>query len=761
MFAEDAEGGFGFLDLSHRQYDVVLMNPPFGEFAKAYKAQARDDYPNSYNDIFAAFTERWYCRLTEGGALGAITSRAGFFLTSFRRWRSEFLLRRRCLSALVDLGETVMDEAMVESAAYVLLRERTEEETIVVRLLGQEERGDKLRSAIETVCKGNMPGSVFIVDLQACASLPNAPIVYWINPDVVLSLGSHPHFEPSAGQVRCGLSTGDNFRFVRLLWEVTARDFQKRWFPLVMTGASQPWFSPLLVVVDWQDEGKYLAEYRGSTIRSREFYFRPGFSWTRRAVRFVPYAIPAGCIPSASRYQAYPRNGHEYVMLGLTASNVASAILRFYGEKFKWPNFLVDNLKGLPCPAVSEGLSRRLVNVVQREVNQRRRAYQRNEPFHEFVAPSLVFTATVDGALSWNMGTLIGDDMEEEVAAAYGFKPSEYRAFTHDLREAIAAVNSTGSSDNDGNESSDTEGDLADVVIAEDDRGRREAAVSYSVGVAFGRWDIRFATGERQPPDLLDAFAPLPVCPPGMLQGKDNLPVRPEDLPSDYPVRIDWDGVLVDDPEHPDDIVRRVRDVMEVIWQGRAEAVENEACKTLDVRELRDYFRKPGNGGFWLDHVKRYSKSRRKAPIYWYLRSAKGNYGLWLYYHRLDKDILFKALMNYVEPRIRLEEDRLNSLRAQEERAGSAGRKAKQIERDIDRQEQFVSELHDFKDKLRRAADMHLTPDLNDGVVLNIGPLCELVPWKEAKEYWEELVEGKYEWSSIGKQMREKGLVKK
>ena len=39
-------------------------------------------------------------------------------------------------------------------------------------------------------------------------------------------------------------------------------------------------------------------------------------------------------------------------------------------------------------------------------------------------------------------------------------------------------------------------------------------------------------------------------------------------------------------------------------------------------------------------------------------------------------------------------------------------------------------------------------------------PLPELVPWKEAKKYWDELVKGKYEWSSIGKQLREKGLVK-
>src|SRR5712691_11774399 len=44
---------------------------------------------------------------------------------------------------------------------------------------------------------------------------------------------------------------------------------------------------------------------------------------------------------------------------------------------------------------------------------------------------------------------------------------------------------------------------------------------------------------------------------------------------------------------------------------------------------------------------------------------CKKSYALWLYYHRLDKDMLFKALLHYVEPKIRLEESRLDTLRSQ------------------------------------------------------------------------------------------------
>jgi len=315
--------------------------------------------------------------------------------------------------------------------------------------------------------------------------------------------------------------------------------------------------------------------------------------------------------------------------------------------------------------------------------------------------------------------------------------------------------------------------------------------LSYVVGCTVGRWDIRIAKNMSLAPKLQDPFDPLPVCSPGALVGPDGLPairgtivseewlrarpnaisLPPEDsvkqptIPDEaYPLAVDWDGILVDDPDHPDDIIRRVRDVLEFLWVERAEAIEQEACDILGVKELRDYFRKPGKGGFWDDHVKRYSKSRRKAPIYWLLQSAKKNYALWLYYHRLDKDMLFKALVNYVEPKLRLEAGRLEQLRQQGLAAGTSGREAgqqaRQLEKELDHQDDFVAELHDFEEKLRRAANLNLTPDLNDGVVLNIAPLWELVPWKEARKYWEQLLEGKYEWSSIEEQLRSKGMVK-
>ena len=105
-----------------------------------------------------------------------------------------------------------------------------------------------------------------------------------------------------------------------------------------------------------------------------------------------------------------------------------------------------------------------------------------------------------------------------------------------------------------------------------------------------------------------------------------------------------------------------------------------------------------------------------------------------------------------------METNRLETLRSQKTVAGDSSKEAKRLAKEGERQEEFISELRDFEDKLRRAANLHLKPDLDDGVVLNIAPLHELVPWKEAKSHWEELLEGKYGWSSLATQLRRKGL---
>ena len=59
LFAEDAAKGFAFIDLCRKQFDVVLMNPPFGAMPESLKGYTLEQFPFSKNDIYTSFIERF------------------------------------------------------------------------------------------------------------------------------------------------------------------------------------------------------------------------------------------------------------------------------------------------------------------------------------------------------------------------------------------------------------------------------------------------------------------------------------------------------------------------------------------------------------------------------------------------------------------------------------------------------------------------------------------------------------------------------
>ncbi len=122
LFADDASQGIAFIELCRKRFDVVLMNPPFGAASLAAKKEFESAYPRTKNDLYAAFVERGIELLHRRGMLGAISSRTGFFLSSFQKWREEILLKEAPPVVFADLGAGVLDSAMVEVAAYCLCK---------------------------------------------------------------------------------------------------------------------------------------------------------------------------------------------------------------------------------------------------------------------------------------------------------------------------------------------------------------------------------------------------------------------------------------------------------------------------------------------------------------------------------------------------------------------------------------------------------------------------------------------------------------
>jgi len=926
LFSNDAVQGFAFIDLCLKSFDVVLMNPPFGDASLPSKPYIEEVYGDTKGDVYKTFVECFQDRLVPCGMLGIISNRTGFFLGQSRDWRERVLLRLYRPLLLADLGDGVLD-AKVETAAYVLQNlseaenhnltlsllpdlktlkldkdkafsistyqkhrnnlkrhqatqelQRLEENEFVSRIDGRsyvryifnyEEVKQAPKPVPPTyptlVCirlladadkehglneclKNENDSRYFSVSPESFKHIPGTPFSYETSKHVQRIFAKLGMFEGNGRTAKQGLATADDFKFVRANWEVPINSLcppdahlqdrqgnycvlNYRWFPFAKGGEYSPYHLDIQLVLDWELDGykiKNFIDQDTGKLKSRpqntDFYFLSGLTWSRRSTsNFSPRILPAGCIFADKGPIAVVDRDQKFAALGSLFSQPYQTLIELYlaaGDEVKSGSparsYEVGIIQKLPWASLSETNVQQLTVWVSSIVQTLRERDTYNEITKVFIAPFipakksiresadlyqrdyeqqcceiLELAANVDVKAAEILGvsptereTVFGEDAgtlcnlpDQELGADFD------ETYRQSIRETIRdEIEETGG-DRQIAVKSFYASRLLEVLAKSLHTNPKNIAkiaadrhlipvgveselvqryLSYAVGCAFGRWDIRFATGEYLKPELSDPFDPLPVYSPGMLTPTSDL--------TKYPLSVDQDGILVDDPNHPDDIFQRIHDVFELLWQDQADEIEQEACEILGVKDLRDYFRKPNNGGFWQDHIKRYTKSTKqhsKVPIYWLLQTSKKSYALWLYYHRLDKDILFKAHTQYVEPKLNLETDKLNQLNNQ--RATLSGTALKQIERDIEKQESLVSELTDFSDKLQRAAkldfgrnlnqDVVFDPDLNDGVVLNIAPLWELTPWSEAKKYWQDLIQGKYEWSSIGKQLRVKGIV--
>jgi len=708
--------------------------------------------------------------------------------------------------------------------------------TLFIRLLHHEDKGAALAYRIAALRERRADGDVYAVNPDSFLQVPNTPFCYWVTERIRRLFTELRPFESEGRIVQHGVSTKDDFRFVRAWWEVPAnrilagglwavdstrraensrgtekwsedriREFQtwcrrcthknKRWVPFAKGGEYSPFYADIYLVVDWKEEAReleasllhkypYLGESANWVLHRECEYFRPGLTWPRSTVKGLNVRIlPQGCIFADKGPAGFASELSQVeTIVALFNSECYQLLLGLQQGSRAWEigtvqNTVVPNLSTVQCSVLTEktrctwALKRSIDTVV--------------EISHAFVLPGLLQTASTslfEGVAAWEALVVeketeiarIQSEIDEVAFDLYGFTEDE-RQTVRSWSVAIEGNAGSGSETCEAKSGDETE-------VPSDPHAHTAALISWCVGVCLGRFDVRLAVDQSLAPVEPDPFAPLPVCPPGMLVGPDGLPAKPggivseewlrarpdaNTLPpdgavskptipdSEYPLRINWDGILVDDPgfngtrPHRDDIVRRVREVLDLLWGDRAQEVEQEACDILGVRDLRDYFRKPS--GFFQDHLKRYSKSRRKAPIYWPLSTASGAYTIWLYYHRLTDQTLYAAVNKYLEPKIADTERELHRL--EEELAAASGREATRLRDRLNEGRAFLGELQDLREELLRVAGLPYKPDLNDGVVINAAPLHRLFrlrSWaKVTEKVWEKLEKGDYDWAHM------------
>ena len=661
------------------------------------------------------------------------------------------------------------------------------------------DKGETLAAHIAALNETGEAEETYTLDPADFALIPGSPFAYWVGDSVLNRFAALPKMDAKFA-VRQGVVTANDFRFVRTWWEIPsnrlgyhADETQQGlgWIHFAKGGTYSLFYSDVHMVLDWENEGERIRNFfkpdgrLASRPQNTEHFFRPGLTWPLRTQRGLNFrALPAGSAFGHKGPAVFAPDDDVNVLAAFLAVMNSLPLQMLVEVQMAFGSYEVGVIQRTPIPADLGEAQQRLAALAHEAHNLQRDRDRSDETTHAFCLPGLVRHRQAEALLEASLTleaeaqaaqarlAAIQAEIDEIVFDLYGLDESD-RALVHAEMDQSQIVN------------------RKSLIVNR--KSEIQNLLMWCVGVAFGRWDVRMALDPTLLPPLQGPFDPLPRCAPGALVGPDGLPpaqaadIAPKawlrarqtvlDLPSIenrksqiVNPKIAWDGILVDDPTHSSDIVTRVRGVLTLLWGDRAGAIEREACDILGVEGLRDYFRDPRKG-FFAFHIKRYSKSRRKAPIYWLLQSEKRNYGIWLYIHRLRPDALFAAGRDYADAKVALEEARLEELQASlsslpptdggDERGGLSGSVRRRREREIERQQRIVTEVTEFRNRLDRVALLNLPPDLNDGVVISIAPLWELVPWKEAQRTWERLVAGEYPWSTMARRMRERSIVKR
>lgn len=630
---------------------------------------------------------------------------------------------------------------------------------IFLRALEEAEDKDRALRAAITTPERAMGQTRFEVDPATFGSVPRSPFAYWVSDKLRNQFQELPRFQVGNRAARIGASTKDDFRFLRLSWE-TANAFQGAWKPYAKGGNFAPFYRNYTWTLNWRNDGAELKAYAdlrtqelfgapgwSRWINSVDYYFKPGISWPLRGVRFSAQAVPAGCIFGVAGKMAFADAGELPSILALFNSTIFDQFIAFFAGKVGGVQYEVGLIQGMPIPGM-EPERQAFAKLSHRAWLLRRSLDSPTENSHAFHLPALLQMdggQLSDRADAW--GQHVADtnaelarlqaEIDDRCFELYGIDGADREQIERGLGGSSAEEDAAATQDDEDEPSEAHEIDAAPLVAS---------LLSWSAGVAFGRFDLRLATGERPAPPEPEPFDPLPVCSPGMLTGEDGLPL--DAPPAGYAIDFPRDGILVDDAGTPGDLVASARQVFEHVFDDPAACWE-EAAEILGQRDrtLRRWF---GRDFFGL-HLKQYSKSRRKAPIYWPLSTASGSYTVWLYYPRLTADTLFQVVAEHLVPKLRkTQEERLQVDAAQ---GRAEGREAAKLAKQAGELAELEQGLEEMKAELLRVAELPYKPNLNDGVQITAAPLAKLFQlkaWRMVLDAtWKKLEKGEYDWAHL------------
>ena len=333
FLAQDLRSFVRLLDVLAQDYDVALMNPPYGsvnrmpDSVEDYVSENYDYAPEFYINFFEVCDRM----AKDSGRIGMLVPWTFMFKKKLREFREDFVGSRGGFDFLAEFGYGILDNATVGTVGTVVTSgsEEASQRGSFIRLhdIDTKEKEEKFRNTVSGV--SDEIERFFEVEIQEFSKIPRTPICYSI-PKVVRDLHSTDQKIDASqadidGESVCeaipGLQTSNDDRFIRHHWIAEGdEDYQP-----IAKGGSEAWLVPRVIeTCEWDGNGEQiLRSNKSARIRNKHQYGQPGLTWTyikRTGRRFGYY--PGGLF-SHTGFMLFPNDSESlWKMMGILNSSL-------------------------------------------------------------------------------------------------------------------------------------------------------------------------------------------------------------------------------------------------------------------------------------------------------------------------------------------------------------------------------------------------------------------------------------------------------
>ena len=628
------------------RYDVVITNPPYmgnSRMNPKLKEYTDKNYPEVKSDLFSVFIKKTYSLTKTKGLTALVTPYVWWFIKSYEELRN-FVLKNTKIDSLIQLEYNAFEGACIPVGTFILRKETSKNyRTECIKLSdfkGIENQPIKTLEAIENPkC-----GWRYKADQKEFEKIPGSPIAYWVS-DKIREIFEKNQKLGDIGEAKQGLATAYNDRFLRLWNEINcnkigfgmknseeAVESRKKWFPYNKGGDKRKWYGNQEYLVNWENNGYEIKNFKNSVVRNPGYYFKESISWgliTSAGSSFRYF--PNGFIYDVGGMSYFP-NKDIYNYLGILNTKIYSELTKIINPTI---NLQIGDVISLPATKIS---NENFGNLVQQNINIAKEEWDSRETSWDFeklfiAKGNKIETVYNDYCSYWTEKFMQMHQNEEELNKIF-----------IDIYEL--------------NDEMDEKVPLEDITLLKKETKieneklifNKEEIIkqflSYAVGCIMGRYSIDKAGLIMANSDDVLENKNSEI----LVKDKDGNIRHEIKNPRFFPEEF---GIIPITSENvfENDIVTKVFEFIKVLY-GEENFEENIRfiCEALGKKEsesyddvLRNYFIKD----FYADHLQRY----QKRPIYWLMNSGKKNgFSALIYLHRYEDMTVARIRTEYLIP---------------------------------------------------------------------------------------------------------------